>query len=104
MSFLLENLISAVEKYSAGATKEELEEIQCFAEHLVREESELLKKISIFRKITNTAKAILWEIDRQKNQHKNTVESLLDFVKTSPGWAGDDFEECLEYVNEVRRE
>jgi hypothetical protein len=37
-------------------------------------------------------------------QRKNTVESLLDFLKTSPKWAGNDFEECLEYVNEVRRQ
>ncbi|BAZ28717.1 hypothetical protein NIES4074_11510 [Cylindrospermum sp. NIES-4074] len=100
---IVATILQAVEKYSAGATKKELEKIQYFAEHLV-EESKLLNKISIFRKITNTAKAILWEIDREKNQHKNTVESLLDFAKTSPGWAGDDFEECLEYVNEVRRE
>ena len=49
------------------------------------------------------AQAIL-EIEQQKKQSQNTVESLLDFLKTSPKWAGDDFEECLEYVNQVRRE
>jgi hypothetical protein len=49
------------------------------------------------------AQAIL-EIEQQKKQHQNTVESLLDLLKTSPEWAGDDFEECLEYVNQVRRE
>ncbi|PPJ64358.1 hypothetical protein [Cuspidothrix issatschenkoi] len=49
------------------------------------------------------AQAIL-EIEQQKKQHQNTVESLLDFLKTSPAWAGDDFEECLEYVNQVRKE
>ncbi|MDP5015910.1 MAG: hypothetical protein NWQ43_01125 [Dolichospermum sp.] len=49
------------------------------------------------------AQAIL-EIEQQKKQHQNTVESLLDFLKTSPEWVGDDFEECLEYVNQVRRE
>ena len=49
------------------------------------------------------AQAML-EIEKQKKQHQNTVESLLDFLKTSPKWAGDDFEECLEYVNQVRRE
>lgn len=38
------------------------------------------------------------------NQRENTVESLLNFLQTSPGWVGDDFEECLEYVNEVRRQ
>jgi hypothetical protein len=43
-------------------------------------------------------------INIANNQRKNTVESLLDFLKTSPKWTGDDFEECLEYVNEVRRE
>ncbi len=49
------------------------------------------------------AQAIL-EIEQQKKQHQNTVGSLLDFLKTSPEWAGDDFEECLEYVSQVRRE
>ena len=49
------------------------------------------------------AQAIL-EIEQQKKQSQNTVESFLDFLKTSPKWAGDDFEECLEYVNQVRRE
>ena len=37
------------------------------------------------------AQAIL-EIEQQKKQSQNTVESLLDFLKTSPKWAGDDFE------------
>lgn len=40
----------------------------------------------------------------ENKQRQNTVESLLNFLQTSPGWVGDDFEECLEYVNEVRRQ
>jgi hypothetical protein len=44
------------------------------------------------------------KIEKQKKLHQNTVESLLDSLQTSSGWVGDDFEECLEYVNEVRRQ
>jgi hypothetical protein len=55
-------------------------------------------------KIRRKYKASLRKIKKEKKQHKNTIESLLNFIKTSPGWVGDDFEECLEYVNEVRRQ
>jgi hypothetical protein len=63
-----------------------------------------LNNIYMATKIISTAKAMLWEIEQQKKWHQNTVGSLLDFLQTSPGWVGDDFEECLEYVNEVRRQ
>lgn len=43
------------------------------------------------------------KLEKQKKPPQNTVESLLNFLQTSPGWVGDDFEECLEYVNQVRR-
>ena len=100
---LVSSLLQALEKYSIGATQKEIDAIQYLAEILITE-IKLPNSISIFRKILTTAKAILWEIDRYKKQSQNTVESLLDFLKTSPEWAGDDFEECLEYVNQVRRE
>jgi len=32
----------------------------------------------------------------------STIKSLLNYVKTAPSWSGDDFEECLEYINNVR--
>jgi hypothetical protein len=32
----------------------------------------------------------------------STVASILDYVKTAPKWHGNDFEECLEYINDVR--
>ncbi|MGM3306606.1 hypothetical protein ACSQ6I_11620 [Anabaena sp. WFMT] len=96
-------ILQAIEKYSAGAEKEEIERIQHFAENYIADFTPL-NTIPVFKKTLNAARAILWEIERQKNQHKNTVESFLGFLKTSPEWVGDDFEECLEYVNEVRRE
>lgn len=100
---VVSSLLQALEKYSIGATQKEIDSIQHLAEILIKR-IQSPNSISIFRKILTTAKAILWEIDRYKKQSQNTVESLLDFLKTSPAWAGDDFEECLEYVNQVRRE
>jgi hypothetical protein len=32
----------------------------------------------------------------------STIKSLLNYVETAPSWSGDDFEECLEYINDVR--
>ncbi|MBD2566464.1 hypothetical protein [Anabaena lutea] len=102
---IIYTMLQAIEKYTVGATQKEIDIIQHLAENLILYiENKRLNTIPVFRKTLNSAKAILWEIDRQKNQSKNTVESLLDFLKTSPEWVGDDFEECLEYVNEVRRE
>ena len=80
-----------------------IEIIEHFAENVIIQITPL-NTIAVPRKTLNAAKAILWEIDRYKNQHRNNVESLLDFLKTSPTWTGDDFEECLEYVNQVRKE
>lgn len=34
---------------------------------------------------------------------KNTIGNLIDWMKTAPPWAGDDFDECLEYVNRTRK-
>ncbi|MDD1416885.1 hypothetical protein MEN41_20375 [Dolichospermum sp. ST_con] len=100
---VVSSLLEALEKYSIGATQKEIDGIQYLAEILITR-IQSPNSISIFRKILTTAKAILWEIDKYKKQSQNTVESLLYFLKTSPKWAGDDFEECLEYVNQVRRE
>ncbi len=74
--------------------------------------------------IRNAARAILWEIDRyekkklaykahyeeaknalgtEDKEKKHTVGELLNWLETAPSWAGDDFEECLEYVNRTRK-
>ncbi|NEP55419.1 MAG: tetratricopeptide repeat protein, partial [Moorea sp. SIO3C2] len=53
--------------------------------------------------IRNTARGILWQLDNYQLSHqKYPVTNLLDWLKTSPTWAGDDFQECLDYVNRVR--
>jgi hypothetical protein len=93
--------VQALEKYSIGATQKEIDGIQYLAEILITR-IQSPNSISIFRKILTTAKAILWEIDKYKKQSQNTVESLLYFLKTSPKWAGDDFEECLERAIKIR--
>ena len=53
--------------------------------------------------IKNTARDVLWPIDNYEREKKHTVGELLDWLETAPSWAGDDFEECLEYVNQVRK-
>jgi hypothetical protein len=46
----------------------------------------------------------LWQLEKQpKQEAKYTIGNLLNWMKTAPPWAGDDFEECLEYVNQVRK-
>ena len=52
--------------------------------------------------LKNTARDVLWQLDNYRKK-KHTVGELLDWLETAPGWAGDDFKECLEYVNEVRK-
>ncbi|NEO69074.1 tetratricopeptide repeat protein [Moorena sp. SIO3H5] len=53
--------------------------------------------------IRNTARGILWQLDNYQLSHqKYPVTNLLDWLKTAPTWAGDDFEESLDYVNRVR--
>ncbi|MHC5935634.1 hypothetical protein [Nostoc sp.] len=52
--------------------------------------------------IRHVAKAILWELKKIKEDQPN-VQSLLKFIQSSPEWKGDDFEECLDFINEERR-
>jgi hypothetical protein len=59
------------------------------------------------RAINNVAKAILWEIKKIEDNNKDpggssSVGSLLEYIKTSPVWVGDDFNECLEDINRNR--
>lgn len=53
--------------------------------------------------LKNTTRGVLWQLENDKKEKKHTVGELLDWLETAPGWAGDDFEECLEYVNRVRK-
>jgi hypothetical protein len=53
--------------------------------------------------LKNTARGILWQLDNHKKEKKHAVVDLLDWLEAAPSWAGDDFEECLEYVNRVRK-
>jgi hypothetical protein len=32
----------------------------------------------------------------------STIESIMDYAKTAPKWSGEDFEECLDYINDIR--
>lgn len=54
--------------------------------------------------LRNTARAVLWQVEQYQEESKHTVEGILDWLETSPGWSGDDFDECLDYVNRVRKE
>lgn len=40
--------------------------------------------------------------DSSEKEKSHTVGKLLNWLETAPTWAGDDAEECLEYVNRVR--
>lgn len=53
--------------------------------------------------IKNTSRGVLWQIDNYRKEKKHTVGELLNWLETAPIWAGDDFEECLEYVNRTRK-
>lgn len=53
--------------------------------------------------LKNTSRGVLWQIDTYKQDKKRTVGELLNWLETAPSWAGDDFEECLEYVNQTRK-
>ncbi|RCJ40139.1 hypothetical protein A6770_38015 [Nostoc minutum NIES-26] len=52
--------------------------------------------------IRQAAKATLWELKKLKEEQPN-IQSLLKFIQSSPEWKGDDFEECLDFINEERR-
>lgn len=70
------------------------------------EQSDISPASDYLTAIKNTARGVLWQLDNYKKEKKHTVwqanGELLDWLKTAPTWEGDDFEECLEYVNRVR--
>lgn len=59
--------------------------------------------VSYLMALKNTSKAVLWQIDNYTKEKKHTVGELLNWLEIAPSWAGDDFDECLEYVNRTRK-
>ncbi|HEY9908464.1 MAG TPA: hypothetical protein V6D18_12760, partial [Thermosynechococcaceae cyanobacterium] len=53
--------------------------------------------------IKNAARSLLWQIDNYEKERKFPVKDLMDWLDTSPGWAGDDFDECLDQINRERQ-
>ncbi|AFZ18583.1 hypothetical protein [Allocoleopsis franciscana] len=53
--------------------------------------------------LKNTSRGVLWQIYNYKKEKKHTVGELLNWLEIAPSWAGNDFEECLEYVNRTRK-
>ncbi len=42
------------------------------------------------------------EVAQDEEEEYSTAGALLKFAETSGGWAGDDFEECLQAVYDNR--
>lgn len=59
--------------------------------------------VNYLTSLKNTSRGILWQIYNYKQEKKRTVGKLLNWLETAPVWAGDDFEECWEYVNQTRK-
>ncbi|NEP26124.1 tetratricopeptide repeat protein [Moorena sp. SIO3I6] len=106
----LSRLSTVLEKHIFDFSKDYLERIKrrlmaiLQASALASEQNELPDAAKNYlMDIRNTARVILWQIDNYQLSHqKYPVTNLLDWLKTSPTWAGDDFQECLDYVNRVR--
>lgn len=75
---------------------------------LEEEEKEIEKQHKpLIKQILVITKAILWEMNKIKGnkvaEFQPTVANLQKYLDSSSGWQGDDFEECLEFVNNMRR-
>jgi hypothetical protein len=86
---LIETIKNIALSFFAGSTLELLEQSTISQE-----------VVDYIAAIKNTARGILWQIDNYKKGKKHPVGELLDWLETAPSWTGDDFEECLEYVNQ----
>lgn len=53
--------------------------------------------------IRQVSRGILYQIEHYEKEKKSTIGDLLEWMKTGSTWKGDDFEECLDYVNEMRK-
>ncbi|GAA6614700.1 hypothetical protein [Scytonema sp. NUACC26] len=79
--------------------------LQILADRYLQPEQSALPTAAINYLIAlkNTTRSLLWQIENYQKDKKYTVGELLDWLETAPSWVGDDFEECLEYVNRVRK-
>lgn len=89
---LIETIKNIALSFLAGSTLELLEQSTISQE-----------VVDYLAAIKNTARGILWQLDNYKKGKKHTAGELVDWLETAPSWTGDDFEECLEYVNWVRK-
>lgn len=101
----------AVEKYIRYFTPQLKESVKEVASSLLKEPDYnpdnyegQIEVESCMIALRSTARAVLWQVEQYQGESKNTVAGILDWLETSPGWSGDDFDECLEYVNRVRKE
>ncbi|HLO88276.1 MAG TPA: hypothetical protein VK203_25180 [Nostocaceae cyanobacterium] len=104
------NLSRVVEKYMSSLPEKFIEKAQKAMLAILADTSLQLEEVDTLEElnnyvlaIKNTARSILWQIENYQKQKKHTVGELLTWLKTAPTWSGDDFEECLEYVNHVRK-
>lgn len=93
------SVLKSIETYSeALSSNKKLSE---YIKTLANNENEQDIKNYIYS-IKNATKAILWQLKKIKEEQPN-VQSLLKFIQSSPEWKGDDFKECLDFINEERR-
>ncbi|AFZ24413.1 hypothetical protein Cylst_2177 [Cylindrospermum stagnale PCC 7417] len=83
-----ENLLVAVEKCYSVITFKELESINAFVSELIKFSDKFIKSreknteryISIAKRINSTCKAILWELDKDKNTNTFTENKSWDLI------------------------
>lgn len=102
---------NAVEKYIRYFSPQLRENVKRSATSLLKDpyynpenyrgQTEIEKYMSAIRFV---AKAVLWDVEQYQEESKYTIEGILNWLEISPGWSGDDFDECLDYVNRVRKE
>lgn len=102
---------NAVEKYISYFTPQLRENVKGVASSILNEpyyapenyrgQTEIESYMIALR---NTARAVLWQVEQYQEESKYTIGGILNWLETSPGWSGDDFDECLDYVNRVRKE
>jgi hypothetical protein len=61
---------------------------------------EINSSLTLIKHIT---RSVLYQIEHYKKEKKSTDGDLVEWLRTSPTWKGDDFEECLDYINEMRK-
>jgi hypothetical protein len=101
-----------LEQYGSYFPKNLVDALRLTSSRLLSELTSLLEKtgspysqelIDYIVALNNTVKSVLWQIDNSEKEKKSSVGDLLNWLETSSGWAGDDFEECLDYVNRTRK-